>query len=104
MTDNEKVQAMMKDLGLVSYRDIAKITGHTYGYVKFILQPKMKIPRWVKLVLYAWENSENKELHRKQKKALETIRDAFWSDNETAEEKVEDLKSIACNALTKNNE
>lgn len=56
MTDNEKVKAMMKDLGLVSYRDIAKITGHNYEYVKFALQPNIKIPRWVNLVLFAWEN------------------------------------------------
>ena len=35
----------------------------------------------------------------KLRKALETIRDAFYTDGETDKEKVDDLKSIAFNVL-----
>ena len=31
--------------------------------------------------------------------ALETIRDAFWTDGETDKEKIDDLKAIAFNVL-----
>lgn len=35
----------------------------------------------------------------KLRKALETIRDAFYTDGETDKEKVDDLKAIAFNVL-----
>lgn len=56
MTDHEKLKAIMDELDISSYHDIAKITGHTYNSVKSMLQPSRDIPRWVNLVLYAWEN------------------------------------------------
>lgn len=39
------------------------------------------------------------EQFTKLKTALETIRDAFWSDGETSEERLQDLKRIADEAL-----
>ena len=56
-TDHEKLKALMKERGL-NYFDIAKITGLTYNTVKTSLQPNREVPRWVKLVLYVWENKE----------------------------------------------
>lgn len=37
--------------------------------------------------------------YTEMRKALETIRDAKWSDGETDKEKIEDLKAIAYNIL-----
>jgi hypothetical protein len=39
------------------------------------------------------------DLNVKLRKALETIRDAFYTDGETNEEKIQDLKAIAHNVL-----
>ena len=38
----------------------AEITGHSYNSVKSMLQPNKEVPRWVKLVLYVWENKSKK--------------------------------------------
>lgn len=35
----------------------------------------------------------------KMRKALETIRDAFWSEGEPKSERIDDLKAIASNSL-----
>lgn len=40
----------------------------------------------------------NKDIF-KMRKALETIRDSFWTDGETDKEKVDDLKAIAFNVI-----
>ena len=56
MTDQEKLKAMMKDLKL-SNHSIALITGHTYTSVNSMLSPGNKFPRWMKLVIWVWENS-----------------------------------------------
>ena len=36
---------------------------------------------------------------KKMRKALETIRDSFWTDGETDKEKLDDIKAIADNVL-----
>ncbi len=56
MNDHQKLKALLKDLGL-NYHDIARITGLNYYSVKNQLQPKKKIPTWMKLVLYVYDNS-----------------------------------------------
>lgn len=38
-------------------------------------------------------------INSKLRKALETIRDAFWTEGETDAEKLDDLKAIAFNVL-----
>ena len=58
MTDHEKLKALMKERGLNNFHDIARITGHSYQSVKTMLQPNREIPRWVKLVLYVWEDGK----------------------------------------------
>ena len=53
MTDHERVKAYKKGLGLDN-KDIAEITGLSYGSIKVLLSKK-ELPRWMKLVLYTWE-------------------------------------------------
>lgn len=50
-----ELRSMMKELNL-NYRDIAKITGHSYASVKSMLQPGNDLPRWLKLTLYVWRH------------------------------------------------
>lgn len=57
MTDQQKLKALMKKLGL-NYFDIARITGLKYDSVKTSLQPNAELPRWVNLVLYVYDNKE----------------------------------------------
>jgi hypothetical protein len=58
MTDNEKLKAIMKELN-INFFDIADITGLAYNTVKTSLQPNRPVPRWVKFLLYAWENKKH---------------------------------------------
>ena len=44
-------------------------------------------------------NLQNGSTCAKLRKALETIRDAFYTDGETDKEKVDDLKAIAFNVI-----
>lgn len=43
----------MKHYGL-KYKDIAEITGLTYGSVKNALKPDKPLPPWAKMALYVW--------------------------------------------------
>lgn len=53
MIDHEKLKAILKSEGL-NYHDIAKITGHSYGSVKNMLQPNKPVPRWLKLLIHIY--------------------------------------------------
>ncbi len=59
---HERLKCMMLDLG-INYHDIATLTGHSYNSIKSMLQPKKKVPRWINLVLYVWDN-RNKETNK----------------------------------------
>lgn len=56
MEDSEKLKMMMKELNLSNHK-IAEITGHTYTSVNSMLSPCNKFPRWMKLVIWVWENT-----------------------------------------------
>lgn len=56
MTDQQKVKAIMKELGIKSLKDLAEILGYTYDSTRSIFGPKGKLPRWVNLLIYVWEN------------------------------------------------
>ena len=53
MTDKQKLKDLLKSRGL-TYGKIAEITGYTTDSVKSMLQPKKKLPRWCKLIVYLY--------------------------------------------------
>lgn len=57
MTDHEKFESLMNDLG-ISRHDLAEHLGLAYGSVQNQLAPSKKLPRWAKSIMLYHERRE----------------------------------------------
>ena len=60
MTDHQKFEALLKDIGL-SRKKLAKEIGMSYTSVTNQLAPAKKLPRWAKAMLYVNHRYQEKK-------------------------------------------